>query len=62
MQDTFNLALKYIKELPTTRNSILTQPDQEILKYRIKINLIFTPSSNKSPTDRIKPKLQAVSK
>lgn len=30
MQHTFNLALKYIKELPPTRTAIITQLEQEI--------------------------------
>lgn len=62
MQETFQQALKYIKELPPTRNPHLIQPKQEIPKSPTKTNSSFMVYSNRPLMDKTKPKLQAASK
>lgn len=56
MQESFQQALKYIKELPPTRKQHLTQQKQAIPKSPTRTNSSFTAYSSRQPTDRTKPK------
>lgn len=60
MQETFSLALKYIKELPATRSTRSIQHRQEPPKFQTRTNSNFMHFSNRLQRDKIKLRLPVV--